>query len=222
MFEIKVKILDFDNCIALDPKTGVGSEETKDQAWYPTFSNYPEDELTPVLEKVKKEITGGKGDRKDVARAILTHFAWPMATLEEEIARRCQTFDDVIQEGIRRGVKIPQAVINNLRRLAGEHPMYLNTATPRETIIQTLDFFGLNFFRGIYGRPGTKVENLEKIIAVEKVSPGEMLYVADAVSDYEAAQAVGCEFIGVYTKRNTLWHKENQPFRILNSLAELE
>lgn len=220
MKPIKVIVLDADNCIFLNEETREGSEEIKDLAWFSVFPEYEHDELGQIVEQVKQEIAGGRGDRNDIARRVLEHFEGPANVKRDAIVDRCARFDSIVQQGIS-SIAISSATQVELRRLAEQYSLYINTATPRESIVTTLETLGLNFFKDIYGRPGTKVSNLKDIIHAEGVSADEVLFVGDMQSDHAAACEVGCHFFGMRTKRNAAWGS-SQPFPILNSLSELE
>lgn len=214
----QVIVFDFDNCIALDPHTGEGSEEVKDRAWYDVFPEHDPVILAEVLENAQRAFAGGKGDRKDIAGMILDRFGFAGCVSEEAI-RRCSRFEDIVQEGIKR-IIIPPEVHRAILRITQRIPLYLNTATPVEAMQKTLRALRLDLFKGVYGRPYTKVENLRLIANAEHASFREMIFVGDSKGDYDAARKVGCWFIGVRTKRNSAWRK-SQPFPTIGSLAEL-
>ena len=101
-------------------------------------------------------------------------------------------------------------------------PIYVNTATPKEAAVESLDALGLSsLIKGVYGRPGTKLGNLQSIVRAEHVDPGDVLFVDDQPTGYAVAQEVGCQFVGIHTERNKSWHDAAQPFPIIRSLSEL-
>ena len=218
-----VIVFDFDNCIALNAQTGEGSEEIKDRAWFRVFPepDYDSYDLGCIIEKTKLKIAGGRGDRNDIVAAILEYYGFSEDRILEEIIRRCEQFDEVVQEGILElGVSLE--VRGALEALSKRATLYINTATPRAPMVKTLEALGLRgFFKGVYGRPGTKVSNLQRIATVEDVPFDQILFVGDMPGDYMAGKAVGCRFIGVRTKRNNAWYVE-QPFPVIGSVAELE
>jgi len=218
-----VIVFDFDNCIALNAQTGEGSEEIKDQTWFRVF---PEPEYDPyvldrIIEQAKVKIAGGRGDRNNIIVAILEYHGFPEDRIPDEITRRCEQFDEAVQEGILElGASLE--VRDALEALSKRAALYINTATPREPMIKTLEALGLRgFFKGVYGRPGTKVSNLQRIITMEDVAFDQVLFVGDMPVDREVAQIVGCRFVGVHTERNVAWHVEQQ-FPVIGSVAELE
>lgn len=218
---VKVIVFDFDNCIVLDEQTRKGSEEVKDRAWFDVFSEYDAKELDTVVEQTKKDIAGGKGDRNDIAARVLKHFGFPEQEIPQEVARRCRRFDEIIQEGIKK-ISISSATRDSIAELSKNFPLYINTATPREAALESLKALGIaESFKGIYGRPGTKLGNLRDIIAAESIHPDEMLLIDDQESGWKAAKEVGCQFVGMQTARNKPWNENPQPFPIIKSFKEI-
>ncbi len=182
MGQIKAIALDFDNCIILDEETRKGSEEVKDEAWFTVFPEIDRETLTSVLEKVKKEIAGGKGDRKDIARRVQRHFCLGLNTastsaeeinhklnqlLEQEAAARCNAYNRTVQEGIKE-IGVSEQPRQALDELSKKMPVFVNSATPRDGILESINALGIrDYFTEVYGRPGTKVENLQNIVAAE-------------------------------------------------------
>ncbi len=215
-----VVVLDMDNCILLDPDTRNGSEEIKSEAWFEVFSEHPRSELESVLEQVKKEIAGGKGDRKDVVRRICEHFGTSQLEIPKEVERRCKHFNAVVQNGIH-AMGISLNVRDALTRLSSRAPLYVNTGTPQQEAIESLSHLWISsLFRGVYGRPDTKVQNLQTIATQESVEPHQMLFVDDQESGWTATQEFGCRFVGIHTALNKEWHS-GTPFPLIYSLAEL-
>ena len=219
MDSVRVIVLDFDNCIALDGATGEGSDEIKDKAWFSVFSDIEQSLLHDVIEDVKQRVLGGKGDRWDIIKHVLAHFGKDDS--DESTKRRSEIFNDVVQSGIK-GLPIWEDARKLMSSLSAVRPLYINTGTPREAAMHSLDALGLApFFKGVYTRPGTKVANLRDIIAAENVPPSDLVFADDTHAAYEAANVVGCKFVGVHTKRNKLWQENAQPFPLIRSLHEL-
>jgi len=220
MHHVKAIALDFDNCVILDTHTGTGSEEIKDRGWFEVFKEYDAAELGPVLEKAKNDIAGGKGDRADVAYAIMRHFGVPEAGARTQIDSRCAAFDSYVQNGIQT-IGVSDEVRAALAEFSKHTPTYINTATPQISARQSAERLHIaHYFKNILGRPGTKVENLRAIISQEDIEPRELLFVDDQQSGWQAAQETDARFIGIITKRNTAWHHDT-PFETIRSLTEL-
>lgn len=220
MKKFKVVVLDFDNCLILDPKTRTGSEELKDEAWYAVFAEYPREQLTPVLAQAQREIAGGKGDRRDVVKKVLAHFGHSEQN-NNEVDFRCGRFNNIVRQGIMR-IGISDDARHALSALSTRVSMHLNTATPIIPARELLRDLGIEqYFKGVYGRPGTKVDNLRAIISAEEADPNQVLFVDDTEAGAKAAHEVGCQFVGINTARNNAWHGRNTPFPIIHSLLEI-
>ncbi|WP_029015176.1 HAD family hydrolase [Niveispirillum irakense] len=77
-------------------------------------------------------------------------------------------------------------------------PAYLNSATPSgplTRIIAQSRFAPL--FKGIYGGPASKAENLRIIMDLEGVGPDQLLMVGDGEPDRVGAELIGCPFLAL-------------------------
>lgn len=218
--EEKVLIIDLDNCLFLDEKTRKGSEEIKDDAWFNVFPEYEIKTLKILLEQIKMEVSGGKGDRKDIVLFLLKKNN--LDNSDEEINRRCNLFGKIVKQGILK-IGVSKNNIKALELIFKKIPIYANTATPEIQAKEILnDLNLLKFFKGVYGRPKTKLENMRLIIEKERIKPKECLYVDDQESGYLIAREVGCNFMGMHTSKNVKWHINiNLSFSIIYSLLEI-
>jgi len=219
----KCLVLDLDNCVLLDEKTGRGSEEIKDEAWYVVFPEYSREELDSAMREAKSKLSlaTGQADRQDVVREICRYFHVVEDEIGGEVVRRCMAFNQEVQKGIAK-IEISEQTRGVLGELSQKIPIYVNTATPQETAIESLSALGLMpLLRGVYGRPGTKLGNIKVIMDAEGLAPNQILFVDDQTIGWSVAQQVGCNFIGIYTARNKLWLETPQPFPIIHSLSEL-
>ena len=75
---------------------------------------------------------------------------------------------------------------------------FVNSGTPEADLKRLIRLRGIEpLFDGIYGAPETKESNLRKIMALERARPDGVVMVGDTAEDREAAEAVGCFFIGI-------------------------
>jgi len=226
MSQTKCLILDFDNCIALNEKTGKGSEEIKDVAWYPVFPEYGREELDAAMKAARENLASfaaGQADRQDLVREVCRYFSIPDEQIKDEVVRRCEAFNQIVQKGIAE-IGVSEKAREALTRLAKTMPIYVNTATPTDAVIQSLEALGfipIITRAHVYGRPGTKKSNLQSIIEIEDVRAEEVLFVDDQPTGWAIAQELGCRFVGIYTARNKAWHETPQPFPIISSLSKL-
>ena len=76
--------------------------------------------------------------------------------------------------------------------------LFINSATPSAPLTAIVaNRYGDGFFRGVFGGPLSKEENLKLIISKYNFTPKEMLVVGDGDDDQRAAKAIGCQFVGV-------------------------
>lgn len=142
-----VLVLDFDNCLVLDPHTRTGSEELKKSAWLTVFPYEPA-VLSQVIDEANQKIAGGRGDRRDVVRIVLEHFAGKAS--DNEIARYCDLFNKEAQAKILQ-IGVSRDTLDTLAQLYElDMPLYINTATPTEAVKESLRALGiLYFFKGV-------------------------------------------------------------------------
>jgi phosphoglycolate phosphatase len=111
---------------------------------------------------------------------------------------------DVLAELRRRGLRV-----------------WIASATPARDLPPILRSRGLMpFLHGALGGPATKVDNLRRIMQVERVAPGELLFVGDSPEDHAAAEALGTWFVAV-TAENRITGAHRFAMRDLTSLVPL-
>lgn len=77
-------------------------------------------------------------------------------------------------------------------------PLFIASGTPEAELLEIVSKRNMTqYFQGIYGSPKTKQAILEQILAKAGYTPQRVLMVGDALSDWEGAQAVGTQFLGV-------------------------
>jgi len=75
---------------------------------------------------------------------------------------------------------------------------FLVSATPVQTLKNILRARGmLHYFKGVFGVPGTKVDNVKGILSKGKWVPDEGVFFGNSIGDFEAATATGVPFVGV-------------------------
>jgi phosphoglycolate phosphatase-like HAD superfamily hydrolase len=220
---IRVVVLDMDNCLIIEQETRTGPEEIKDGAWKIIFDDFPEADLTEVIEKVKREIAGGKGDRWDIVRKVLAVFSGGKKVSEEMVRERVDRFGRMVREGSLK-IGVPEEHRKMLRKWQeGGFRLAINTATPRSEAAEILEGLGvLGYFRSVHGRPETKVDGLRAILNEETAKPKEVVFVGDQDGDWLAAKEIGCWFVGMLTRRNSKWDNDEEEFSKIKSLAELD
>lgn len=205
---------------------GTGSEELKDEAWFHLFGRpggiLPHRTVAEVLAEVNQKIKGGKGDRKDVVRALLEVSGIPVN--DQSIDIYCDSFSRAVHDSII-GLGLPNLVVEALQTIKNaSRQLYIVTATPETAAIEILRGLDtLEHFTKVYGRPKNKRENLEEALSFSGVSATEFLVVDDTPEVLKVARdELGMKVVGVRTKRVRLWRGDADPgFPIINSIAEL-
>lgn len=201
---------DFDGVI-------VDSEEAKETAWLSLFKKEPK--VSPILTEGIKRYGGGKGSRYDILRYIFTQFEKPRNKIEELVLEYADRYNEIVQHSIHDMGVIPDS-LEAISYLSKKYPLYLNSATPEEALIQSAKNLRIqHYFTGILGRPSTKVENLLKVIDQEYVNIKELLFVGDGEDDYAAALKIGCNFVGIRSNLNT-W--DGTSFPVISTLRDLD
>ena len=137
------------------------------------------------------------------------------ATVDDYLIRYGKLVEDLVL-----AAEEVSGAVDTLRTLSAEYPLYLNSATPQDSISRIIikKNWGI-FFKGVYGSPpGTKLSNLRKIIADENLFGREVLVVGDRESDRKSADECDCKFIGVRGEFNNF---TESPSLILDNLSEL-
>ena len=82
-------------------------------------------------------------------------------------------------------------------------PLFVASGTPEPELREIIKHRSIpHFFQGVYGSPATKTEIMQEILVKHKLSPERVLMVGDALTDWEGAQGVGAEFIGIQSGKN--------------------
>lgn len=208
----EVLVFDFDGVV-------VGhSEFFKEEAWHQVFAPYRGLYELPLTKTRELFGFGKKGDRFDVLRYVYEQVGVAEEDIPALVERGARQFNDLVQAGILRAGVVPGGK-EVLGRLAQRLPLYVNSGTSTVALQQSVESLELGqVFRGVYGGPASKVENLMMIAEVEGKSPSQLLMIGDSDGDWQAAKDFGCHFIGVAND----WNKwENKSFPLIIHLADL-
>jgi len=177
-------VFDFDGVI-------LESLDIKARAFVALFSEWPEHE---------KEIVRLHLDNAGVSR--FDKFAWIYRDILRKplpdggLERLGDEFSQLVLDEIMR-CEFVRGAPELLERLAGHYELFVASATPEEEIREIVRGRGLDrFFAAVYGSPATKTEILRRIVDERGLSPAELLFVGDALSDYQGARSVGLAFVG--------------------------
>lgn len=215
---IKVIVFDFDGVI-------VDSTKLKHEAW---FSFFPKEDVHANLAVAKVMGTLWHESRYNIFRAILKEMQTPEDALEILVAAHALEYGKRVDGAIIEKGFMPGA-FDAITKLYEQYPLYINSGTPEEPLITLVQRLGIDrYFKGIYGRPvvgsteviDSKKENFKKIMKKEDVKAGELVLIGDGDADKEAAEHVGCHFIGVANEMNQ-WGASKKEFPVIENLLGL-
>ncbi|MDD5310599.1 MAG: HAD family hydrolase [Candidatus Omnitrophica bacterium] len=120
--------------------------------------------------------------------------------LKKELTERrfkelCERFSGLVLEEV---VNAPYVKGGRefLEAYSAGYKCFIASATPQEEIEEIAQKRKMaRYFAGIYGAPKSKSAIVKDILSGNRLSPGEAVYVGDAMSDYSAAKDNGVRFI---------------------------
>ena len=199
-------------CIAFDfDGTLIDSNGVKARAWFRIFPPSAHPHVASVL------ASNRFGDRFEKVSQILTLIEGEAEAFEVE--RLAAAYNEICEE--EQGTcREQEGATAALAALAKRIPLYVNSATPEEPLVRVVNRRGwAGYFKGVMGRPASKLENLERIAEWELARPQEVLFVGDMSQDREAAEAFGCAFAGVRSAESDL---DAGAVGMLTSLSQIE
>lgn len=142
-----------------------------------------------------------------------------ISELEKEVFSYADRYNTIVKKGAIECNEI-RGSHKSLEELSKCYTLYINSTTPLDSLKRIITQRSLwKYFRGVYGSPKSKIENLHDILKKEKISIKEILVVGDGKSDLELAQKFGCRFIGI---RNVFNNFNDSSFKVLDDLTELK
>ena len=121
---------------------------------------------------------------------------YPRDNCEKEIEAAINRYAALVREGLLNCATLPgvSALLNRLA--AAGIPCFINSGGDEEELREVMTARGMaQRFTAIFGSPATKSENLGRIAAITNGMPA--LFIGDAKSDLDAAEADGLDFLFV-------------------------
>ena len=207
MNNIRAIIFDFDGII-------VESVDIKTQAFAELYRSYGDEVVQKVV--AHHEANGGMSRYEKIQHYHNSYLGKPISLVEvENLASR---FSEVVMDKV---INAPYVggVLEFLENYKNIYEYFISTGTPQDEIesILTIKNIG-HYFKSVLGSPIKKTEHVKSILKEFGYKPLEVIFVGDAQSDIEAAQANGLGFIGRYTTSEQIKDQNH----IIESLFELE
>lgn len=184
MKRIRALILDFDGVIA-------ESNQVKDDAFAEFFSRFPAQQEA-LLAYHAAHHARPRREKFEYAAALLGRPG--DQTLLEEMGAQ---FSALVCSRVIACPPVPGAP-EFLREFSGVLPLYISSVTPQEELRSILRGRSLDgYFAEAYGNPPTpKALAIAQVLDRERLQPGEVAFVGDSLSDYQAAVDAGLIFWG--------------------------
>jgi phosphoglycolate phosphatase-like HAD superfamily hydrolase len=189
--EIRCIVFDFDGTL-------VDSNAIKRDAYFEVTRRFGN-----VRGLVEETLGVSRGDRAANLREILERLARegklpPEKSCVEWLSLLVGEYAEWCEARIRVSPEIPGAQSALEQLTAAGLPLFVNSATPTEPLRRVVELRKLHhFFRGIYGAPATKTENLAAIRRETNLPFSSFLVVGDGEEDRLAAERMGAAFFGV-------------------------
>lgn len=194
---LKVVVFDFDGVI-------IDSNQLKYDAFFQIFPS--NQKIDPIIRNVL-EIHREKS-RYFIIKRILVKCQqkkyFEIGNLEGEVCFYADRYNSIVEI---RAIECDEieGARESLEELSKHYSLYINSSTPLEPLKRLVGRRGLSgYFKGVYGGPKSKIENLGDILAKEKIQGKEALVIGDGRSDLESARKFGCRFIGIRNIFNSL------------------
>jgi phosphoglycolate phosphatase-like HAD superfamily hydrolase len=175
-------IFDFDGVI-------LESVSIKSEAFRQLFAFVPEH----VDEIIRFHKENGGMSRFNKFRYIYKNILHEDLT-DERFRWLSDRFSGLVLEGILQAPFVDGAK-EFIERCHRSLSLYVVSATPENELKHIVRHKGLEmYFRGVYGSPVTKEEHIRRIVRESGLDPGSVIYIGDAVNDWQAARAAGIRF----------------------------
>jgi len=210
MNNFKAIIFDFDGVL-------LESIEVKKEAFRKLFKDYPAD----IDKIVEYHMEKGGVSRYKKFEYIYKEILHQELTSEksEELGR---LFSQYALDGVLRAPFVKGAE-EFLERHYKTLDLFVASGTPEREMRFIVNNLGMDrFFKAVYGSPALKGEIALKILEENQYKPSEVIFVGDAISDWEGAQRAKICFLGRIHQCYSDPFKNLDQTNKINDLSELE
>jgi len=186
---MKAIIFDFDGVI-------LDSVDVKTKAFKQMYSIYGDDVMRKVVDY---HLLNGGISRYEKFKYFHKNFL-NKSLSDAEVDYMASEFSKIVFTKVCNSEYIKGA----LEFLNYSHEKYLTficTGTPEHEIKKILEKKKLSeYFDSVYGSPKKKVEIIKKIMTERKLNSNEILFIGDAMTDYNASYETNLNFVGIRNK----------------------
>ena len=180
---LKVIIFDFDGVI-------LESLDIKTKAFLKVYQDYPEHANEIAHYHLQN---GGVSRYKKFVHINTNILRIPID--DNKIEELANIFSEAVVEEM---LKCPfvDGALEFLDKYSTVANLYVASGTPQDELRFIIEKCGLTqFFNGVYGTPRTKAEIIQDILNKENVDNNEIVFVGDAITDYEGAKEANVHFV---------------------------
>ncbi len=191
---IKAVIFDFDGVI-------VESVDIKTAAFRELFSKEGEDAAKKIVDYHLDNAGVSRYEKfRYIYREILKRDL-----KEDEFGELCRRFASLVMKSVV-GAPYVKGAYPFLKNNAEKYKFFVVSATPQDEIEEIIEERGISgFFTAVYGAPTGKRDAVKYILSKEAIEPSSVIYVGDALSDYEAARDNNINFVARIHKNESLF-----------------
>jgi HAD superfamily hydrolase (TIGR01549 family) len=207
--ELRAVVFDFDGVI-------LESVDVKTRAFAALFADWPEHEDEIVGLHVEN---AGISRFEKFVRIYRDILRLPLT--DAELARLGDDFAKLIRAEMQSCAFVPGAR-ELLDELAKRYPLFIASGTPEAEMREIVDQRGLgSLFTGVYGSPAKKGAILRHISDEHGFATDELVFVGDALSDYEGAREAGVAFVARMAPDGVVEFPEEHVLATVADLHEL-
>jgi len=168
----------------------------KTEAFKTMFASYGTKVVNKVIDYHVKN--GGLSRQKKFKYFYENFIIQPLS--KDELNALCSIFSDLV---LQKTLDAPW--ILGVREFLESHykdnDFYIISGIPQEELDFIVSKRGLKkYFKEVRGSPKSKVDIIKDVISSNYYQPPQILYIGDALSDWEDAQVAGINFIGLTSK----------------------
>jgi phosphoglycolate phosphatase-like HAD superfamily hydrolase len=189
---MKAIIFDFDGVI-------LDSVQVKTNAFSEMYSQYGKDIQKEVI---KYHLLNGGISRYEKFKYYHDKFL-NIKISDYEVNKLANKFSSIVFEKVCNSEFISGAS-EFLIYASKKYKTFICTGTPEKEIIPIVNRIDIDFlFDDIYGSPNSKTIIINKILTKYNLNSNDVLFIGDAMTDYNAAKETNLQFVGIRNKETS-------------------